>query len=102
MTAFIELTGLSVSLAGRTILKDLNGSFSGRCIGLLGPNGAVNATLLQTLLGCYSPTHGTARARRLESQAQVRQIRHERGYMPKNYEFRGPGPGYPVRARVLS
>ena len=83
MTAFIELDGLGVSLAGRPILKELTGTYSGRCIGLLGPNGAGKTTLLQTLLGFHPPTQGTARVFGLDVRTQIREIRHQIGYMPE-------------------
>jgi ABC-2 type transport system ATP-binding protein len=87
MTAFIELEGLGVSLAGRPILKELTGTYSGRCIGLLGPNGAGKTTLLQTLLGFHPPTQGTARVFGLDVRTQIREIRHEIGYMPESDAF---------------
>ena len=88
--AFIELDGLSLSLGGRPILKELTGAYSGQCIGLLGPNGAGKTTLLQALLGFYPPTSGTARVLGLDVRTQIRQIRHRIGYMtvirPKHIE----------------
>src|SRR5215510_6581077 len=87
MTAFIELDGLGVSLAGRPILKGLTGTYSGRCIGLLGPNGAGKTTLLQTLLGFHPPTQGTARIFGLDVRSQIREIRHQIGYMPESDAF---------------
>jgi ABC-2 type transport system ATP-binding protein len=87
MSGFIELQGLGVSLAGRPILRDLNGSYSGRAIGLLGPNGAGKTTLLQTLLGFHTPSEGTARVFGLDVRTQIRDIRHEIGYMPENDAF---------------
>ncbi len=87
MNAFIELQGLSVSLAGRPILKELSGNFSGRCIGLLGPNGAGKTTLLQTLLGFHTATTGTARVFGLDVRTEIREIRHQIGYMPESDAF---------------
>src|SRR5438874_12081876 len=87
MSAFIELAGLNVSLGGRPILKDLNGTYSGRCIGLLGPNGAGKSTLLETLLGFHPPTEGTAHVFGMDVRTQIREIRHEIGYMPENDSF---------------
>jgi ABC-2 type transport system ATP-binding protein len=85
--AFIELDRLSVNLGGRPILKELTGAYSGRCIGLLGPNGAGKTTLLQTLLGFYPPTSGTARVLSFDVQTQIREIRHQLGYMPETDAF---------------
>lgn len=84
---FIELENLSVKLGGRPILKNLSGKFPGQCIGLLGPNGAGKTTLLQTLLGFHTPAEGTGRIFGLDIRTQIRQIRHEIGYMPENDSF---------------
>ncbi|HOL70681.1 MAG TPA: ATP-binding cassette domain-containing protein, partial [Bryobacteraceae bacterium] len=57
----IELQGLEVRFCGRVILDNLTRSVSGQAIGLLGPNGAGKSTLINTLLGFYQPSRGTAR-----------------------------------------
>ena len=87
MTSFIQLDTLTVKLAGRPILKELNGTFSGRCIGLLGPNGAGKTTLLQTLLGFHSPSAGTARVFDLDVRTRIRDLRHRIGYMPETDSY---------------
>src|SRR3954466_12597968 len=87
MASFIELDALNVRLGGRVILKDLAGTFSGRCIGLLGPNGAGKTTLLQTLLGFHSPTTGTAKVFGLDVRTNIREIRHQIGYMPETDSY---------------
>ncbi|MGH9533366.1 MAG: ATP-binding cassette domain-containing protein [Terriglobales bacterium] len=58
--ATIALEGLTVSLAGHTILHGLTCALHGRAIGLLGPNGAGKTTLIHTLLGFYPPASGQA------------------------------------------
>src|SRR5437667_8723870 len=85
--SFIELDGLNVQLGGRPILKELTGTFSGRCIGLLGPNGAGKTTLLQTLLGFHRPSAGTARIFSLDVQTDIRELRHQFGYMPETESY---------------
>jgi ABC-2 type transport system ATP-binding protein len=85
--AFLELESLSVNLGKRPILKELSGAYSGRCIGLLGPNGAGKTTLIQTLLGFYPPTSGTARILGHDIRTNIRKIRHTIGYMPENDAF---------------
>jgi ABC-2 type transport system ATP-binding protein len=87
MTSFIQLDALTVQLGGHPILKELNGTFSGRCIGLLGPNGAGKTTLLQTLLGFHSPSAGTARVFDLDVRARIRDLRHRIGYMPETDSY---------------
>jgi ABC-2 type transport system ATP-binding protein len=81
---FLEFDQLSVDLGGRPVLKGLTGSFSGRSIGLLGPNGEGKTTLLRTLLGFHTPSQGTARVLGLDVRKDIRKIRHLVGYMPEN------------------
>lgn len=71
----------------REILKDLTCSLRGRAIGLLGPNGAGKSTLINTLLGFYKPTHGSARVLGSDIRTETRRIRSLVGYMPENDAF---------------
>jgi ABC-2 type transport system ATP-binding protein len=83
----IELQGLSVRFGKRDILKDLTCSLRGRAIGLLGPNGAGKSTLINTLLGFYKPSAGSARVLGSDIQSDTRRIRSLVGYMPENDAF---------------
>ncbi len=87
MTPVIELEGLGVRFGKRDILKGLTCSLSGRTIGLLGPNGAGKSTLINTLLGFYPPSGGTARIFGYDIRSQLKQIRSVVGYMPENDAF---------------
>ena len=87
MTPVIELEGLGVRFGKRDILKGLTCSLSGRTIGLLGPNGAGKSTLINTLLGFYQPSAGTARIFGHDIRTQTKQIRSVVGYMPENDAF---------------
>ena len=87
MTPTIELAGLEVQLAKRTILKDLTCTLSGRTIGLLGPNGAGKSTLINTLLGFHKPSRGTARVLGLDIRTELDKIRQTVGFMPENDSF---------------
>jgi ABC-2 type transport system ATP-binding protein len=87
MTPVIELEGLGVRFGSRDILKGLTCSLSGRTIGLLGPNGAGKSTLINTLLGFYPPSSGTARIFGHDIRTQLKQIRSIVGYMPENDAF---------------
>ncbi len=87
MTPVIELEGLGVRFGPRDILKGLTCSLSGRTIGLLGPNGAGKSTLINTLLGFYQPSGGTARIFGYDIRSQTKQIRSIVGYMPENDAF---------------
>jgi ABC-2 type transport system ATP-binding protein len=83
----IQLDHLGVRFGKRDILRDLNGTLSGRSIGLLGPNGAGKSTLINTLLGFYPVSSGTARVLGLDIRTQIQQIRTVVGYMPENDSF---------------
>jgi ABC-2 type transport system ATP-binding protein len=87
MTPVIELEGLGVRFGKRDILKGLTCSLSGRTIGLLGPNGAGKSTLINTLLGFYQPSGGTARIFGHDIRSEIKQIRSVVGYMPENDAF---------------
>ena len=83
----IELQGLSVQFDHREILRNLNGSLRGRAIGLLGPNGAGKSTLINTLLGFYKPSAGSARVFGYDIRTETRKLRSLVGYMPENDAF---------------
>lgn len=83
----IQLENLSVTLGGRLILDHLSVELKGRTIGLLGPNGAGKSTLINTLLGFYAPSTGTARVFGHEVRAETRIVRSLIGYMPENDSF---------------
>ncbi|MGE5571311.1 MAG: ABC transporter ATP-binding protein [Rhodospirillales bacterium] len=83
----IELQGLEVRFGGRVILDNLTRSVSGQAIGLLGPNGAGKSTLINTLLGFYQPSKGTARILGHDIRTDLRRVRSLIGYMPENEAF---------------
>ncbi len=83
----IDLQGLSVRFGNREILKDLRCTLRGRAIGLLGPNGAGKSTLINTLLGFYKPSAGTAAVLGHDIRTGTRAIRSLVGYMPENDAF---------------
>jgi ABC-2 type transport system ATP-binding protein len=85
----IALNGLQVQLGGRTVLDGLTGELRGKAIGLLGPNGAGKSTLINTLLGFYPPSRGTACVFGLDTQHERARIRQHVGYMPENDSFIG-------------
>jgi ABC-2 type transport system ATP-binding protein len=83
----IELQGLSVRFGGREILKNLICPWRGRAIGLLGPNGSGKSTLINTLLGFYEPSFGSARVLGYDIRTDTKRIRSLVGYMPENDAF---------------
>jgi ABC-2 type transport system ATP-binding protein len=86
-TPVIELQGLSTRFGSREVLKNLVCSLRGRAIGLLGPNGAGKSTLINTLLGFYKPSSGSARVLGHDIRTATRTIRGLVGYMPENDAF---------------
>jgi ABC-2 type transport system ATP-binding protein len=83
----VELQGLSVRFGQRQILRGLTASLRGKAIGLLGPNGAGKSTLINTLLGFYQPSAGSARVFGHDLRNATRKIRALVGYMPENDAF---------------
>src|SRR5437588_10771013 len=87
MTAVIELEGLSVRLGTKQVLDSLQASLKGRAIGLLGPNGAGKSTLINTLLGFFPPTAGSAKIFGKDIRTHTKQLRHLIGFMPESDSF---------------
>jgi ABC-2 type transport system ATP-binding protein len=87
LVPLVELQNLSVKFGQREILRGLNASLKGRAIGLLGPNGAGKSTLINTLLGFYPPSGGSARVFGHDIRTEKRAIRGLIGYMPENDAF---------------
>jgi ABC-2 type transport system ATP-binding protein len=85
----IDLDGVEVRLANRTVLDNLTGELQGQAIGLLGPNGAGKSTLINTLLGFHLPSKGKARVFGLDAHKDRAQIRGGIGFMPENDSFIG-------------
>jgi ABC-2 type transport system ATP-binding protein len=85
----IDLIGVEVRLANRTVLDNLTGELHGQAIGLLGPNGAGKSTLINTLLGFHLPSKGKARVFGLDTHQDRAQIRGGIGFMPENDSFIG-------------
>ncbi len=85
----IDLDGVEVRLANRTVLDNLTGKLNGQAIGLLGPNGAGKSTLINTLLGFHLPSKGKARVFGLDSHKDRALIRGGVGFMPENDSFIG-------------
>jgi ABC-2 type transport system ATP-binding protein len=87
MTAVIELEDLSVRLGTKQVLDSLRASLRGRSIGLLGPNGAGKSTLINTLLGFYPPTSGSAKIFGKDIRTHTKSLRHVIGFMPESDSF---------------
>lgn len=88
MTApVIELDNLRVKIGKREILRGLNLELRGKTVGLLGPNGAGKSTLINTLLGFWKPSEGTAKVLGYDVRKDARQIRANIGFMPESDSF---------------
>jgi len=70
----VEMQGLSVRFGNREILCSLTASLRGRSIGLLGPNGAGKSTLINTLLGFYKSSAGSARVFGYDVATEIKKI----------------------------
>jgi zinc/manganese transport system ATP-binding protein len=76
-----SFAGVTLSLGGRPILRDLNLTLpAGAFIGILGPNGAGKTTLLRAMLGLIRPAAGTIEVLGGAPRARRAGI----GYMPQS------------------
>jgi zinc/manganese transport system ATP-binding protein len=82
MIPALQVSNLSVSLGGNTILSGINAEIgAGEFIGIFGPNGAGKTTLVRCIVGTLAPTHGSIRVLGLAPNQAARQI----GYMPQGH-----------------
>jgi len=94
-TEILSVANLSVSLAGREILRDVSFTCdAGEFIGLIGSNGAGKTTLLRVILGLTAPTSGSVRVAGRERSSRNPLI----GYVPQKI---GLDPDMPIRAGDL-
>jgi len=83
---------VSVSLSGRSILKDVDFTLeAGEFCGLIGANGSGKTTLLRTILGFVRPNGGDVTIEKGDAAAAV-------GYVPQKFAL---DPFMPMRARDL-
>jgi zinc/manganese transport system ATP-binding protein len=91
----LAVEGVSVRLAGRRILDDVQFSIGpGEFVGLIGSNGAGKTTLLRVILGLQPTTAGTVRVGGGTAARGAGQV----GYVPQKIQL---DPDMPVRARDL-
>lgn len=93
--AVLSVEGVSVSLGGRSVLKDVSLQLHcGELAGLIGSNGAGKTTLLRVILGLEPARSG----RVLVSGEPMRRGSAEVGYVPQQVSL---DPDLPMRARDL-
>lgn len=72
----VELTGLGIDIAGRTLFRDLTYTFeNGQRVGVVGRNGLGKTTLLKAIIGQVAPTEGTVKIGQLTKFNYVDQSR---------------------------
>ena len=89
----LAVDGVSVTLSGREILRDVTFHINaGEFTGLIGSNGAGKTTLLRVILGLITPSTGTVR---VETGSKRQPLV---GYVPQRITL---DPDMPLRARDL-
>lgn len=85
MTSVLEISGVSIDLGSRSVLRDVSATFSpGAMTVVVGPNGAGKSTLMRALAGEISPSRGTIMwGGRALSQFSSRELASRRAVMPQ-------------------
>ena len=85
LAPMLELQGLVLEVAGRTLVRDLNFRLNpGEVWCLLGPNGAGKTTLLHTAVGLRQPQAGAVRlAGRPQHDVTPLEAARLRGFLPQ-------------------
>ncbi len=88
LSASLALQGVSVSLGGQAVLKDLDWAvLPGQVVGLLGLNGAGKTTLLETVLGLREPQAGTVHLLGQPAATPDDATRARIGYVPQQSDL---------------
>lgn len=97
--AILEAHGLSVSLSGLPIVRDVSLAFAaGRLVMLVGPNGAGKTTLLRALAG-LAPSAGDLWLEGVPLATLPRRMRAQRlAYLPQGHQVHWPLPARDIVA----
>ncbi len=95
MLLLLEVAGLQVQIAGRSVLEDLDFRLDrGQFCALIGENGAGKTTLLRAILGLQPVRQGSIRIQGKPAS----ELRGQIGYVPQKIAF---DPNLPLRTRDL-
>ena len=99
VAAFLAAQGLSVTLAGRLVLKHVSLALSsGRLVALVGPNGAGKTTLLRALAGLV-PSEGAIHVGGATlSSLSLRERARRFAYLPQGHVMHWPLPARDIVA----
>ena len=99
MTAFLNTQSLSVTLAGRVVLRDVSLALSaGHLVALVGPNGAGKTTLLRALAGLV-PSEGAIHVGGdALSSLSLRERARRFAYLPQGHIVHWPLPARDIIA----
>ncbi|HWX07043.1 MAG TPA: ABC transporter ATP-binding protein [Bradyrhizobium sp.] len=99
MTAFLSAQSLSVTLAGRVVLRDVSLALSaGHLVALVGPNGAGKTTLLRALAGLV-PSEGAIHVGGdALSSLSLRERARRFAYLPQGHIVHWPLPARDIVA----
>jgi ABC-2 type transport system ATP-binding protein len=84
----IDVSGLTKSFDGRTVVQDLSMQVKrGQIYGFLGPNGSGKTTTIRMLCGLLTPDRGSGTCLGFDILTQSRQIKRRVGYMTQRFSL---------------
>src|SRR4029079_12888926 len=84
MDAVVQLDGVTVIYGKNEALSNVSAKFAKGAVGLLGPHGAGQSTMLTSLLGFVKPDRGTMTVLDMNVAQTPLAIRARIGYMPES------------------